>query len=121
MDEKVDTIKRHIDAEREELGRNLDEIEYRVKSATDLKAHFDKNTGLILGAAAFAGPSALIAKHSRIISGVCLSIGASGTVSFGTAGTVSIDDFFAGDNALVLAAAATTAPVSRSNVKPTVT
>jgi hypothetical protein len=55
MDEKTDTIKRHIDAEREELGRNLDEIEYRVKSATDLKAHFNKNTGLILGAAAAGG------------------------------------------------------------------
>ncbi len=40
-----------------------------------------------------------------------LSIGASGTVSFGAAGKVSIDDFFAGDNALPLAAAATVAPV----------
>jgi hypothetical protein len=55
MDEKVDTIKRHIDAEREELGRNLDEIEYRVKNATDLKAQFNRNTGLILGAAAAGG------------------------------------------------------------------
>jgi hypothetical protein len=55
MDEKLDTIKRHIDAEREELGRNLDEIEYRVKNATDLKAQFNKNTGLILGVAAAGG------------------------------------------------------------------
>ena len=55
MDEETDMIKRHIDAEREELGRNLDEIEYRVKSATDLKAHFNRNTGLILGAAVAGG------------------------------------------------------------------
>ena len=55
MDVKVDTIKRHIDAEREELGRNLDEIESRVKNATDLKGQFKKNTGLILGAAAAGG------------------------------------------------------------------
>ena len=55
MDEKTDTIKRHIDAEREELGRNLDEIEYRVKSATDVKAHFDRNTGLIFGASVAGG------------------------------------------------------------------
>jgi len=55
MDEKTDTIKRHIDAERVELGRNLDEIESRVKNATDLKAQFKKNPGLILGAAAAGG------------------------------------------------------------------
>ena len=55
MDEKTDTIKRYIDAERAELGRNLDEIEYRVKSATDLKAHFDAHTGLALGAAFTGG------------------------------------------------------------------
>ena len=51
MDQETDKIKQHIDTEREQLGRNLDEIEYRVKRATDLKGHFDKNTGWILGAA----------------------------------------------------------------------
>jgi len=55
MDEKTDTIKRHIDSEREELGKKFDEIEYRVKSATNLKAQFNKNTGLILGAAVAGG------------------------------------------------------------------
>src|SRR4030095_1230940 len=55
MDEETNRIKQHIDTEREELGRNLDEIEYRVKSSTDLKAHFNKNTGLILGAAVAGG------------------------------------------------------------------
>ena len=55
MDEETSKIKQHIDTEREELWRNLDEIEYRVKSATDLRAHFNKNTGLILGAAVAGG------------------------------------------------------------------
>jgi hypothetical protein len=55
MDQETNRIVRHIDTEREQLGRNLDEIEHRVKSATDLKAHFDKNTGWILGAAVAGG------------------------------------------------------------------
>ena len=55
MDEETNRIKRYIDGEREELGRNLDEIEHRVRTATDLKAHFDKNTGLFIGAAVAGG------------------------------------------------------------------
>lgn len=55
MDEETNKIREHIDYEREQLGRDLDEIESRVKSATDLKAHFNKNTGLILGAAVAGG------------------------------------------------------------------
>ena len=55
MDEKTSTIKQHIDNEREQLGRNLDEIEYRVKKATDLKTHFDRNTPWILGGAVAGG------------------------------------------------------------------
>ena len=55
MDEEASTIKRHIDNEREQLGRKLNELEYRVKSATDLKTHFNRNTGWILGAAVAGG------------------------------------------------------------------
>jgi hypothetical protein len=55
VDQETNKIKRHIDTEREQLVRNLDEIEHRMKSATDLKAHFAKNTGWILGAAVAAG------------------------------------------------------------------
>ena len=55
MVEQTDQIKQHIDKERENLGRNLDEIEYRFKDATDLKAHFDRNTVWILGAAIAGG------------------------------------------------------------------
>jgi len=55
VDEETNKIRQHIDSERAQLGRDLDEIEDRVKNATDLKAHFDKNTGLILGAAVAGG------------------------------------------------------------------
>jgi len=55
VDEETNQIKHHIDTERKQLGRNLQEIEDRVKSATDLKAQFDKNTGLFLGAAVAGG------------------------------------------------------------------
>jgi hypothetical protein len=55
VDEETSTIKQHIDNEREELGRNLDEIEHRVKKATDLKTHFDRNTAWILGGAVAGG------------------------------------------------------------------
>jgi hypothetical protein len=53
--EETDRIKQHIDKEPENLGRNLGEIEYRFEDATDLKAHFDRNTGLLLGAAIAGG------------------------------------------------------------------
>jgi hypothetical protein len=55
VDEETDKIRQHIDTERQQLGRNLDEIEYRVKKATDLKGHLDKNMGWVLGAAVAGG------------------------------------------------------------------
>ena len=55
MDEDTNKIKQHIDTEREELGRSLDEFEYRVKEATDPKAYFDKHPGWFLGAAVAGG------------------------------------------------------------------
>jgi len=45
----------HIDDERRRLGQNLDEIEDRIKGATDLKGYFDRNTGIFLGSAVAAG------------------------------------------------------------------
>jgi hypothetical protein len=69
VDEETNRIKQHIDAERSELGRNFDEIENRVKSATSLKALFDKNTGWILGAAVAGGVLVSLAfGRSRTIS-----------------------------------------------------
>ena len=55
MDDKTNEIKQRIDAEREKLGRNFDEIEDRVRGATDLKGFFNRNTGLILGSAVAGG------------------------------------------------------------------
>jgi hypothetical protein len=55
VDEETSYIKDHIDTERKQLGRHLDELEYRVKNATDLKGYFDRNTGWILGAAVAGG------------------------------------------------------------------
>lgn len=55
MGKETDEIKQHIADERDNLGRNFDEIEYRFKDATDLKANFDRHTGWILGAAVAGG------------------------------------------------------------------
>lgn len=55
MDEEAIQIMQHIDAERKQLGRNLDEIEGRVKEATDVKHHFDRHTAWILGSALVGG------------------------------------------------------------------
>jgi hypothetical protein len=55
VDEETSTIKQRIDNEREQSGSNPDEIENRVKKATDLKAHFDRNTAWILGGAVAGG------------------------------------------------------------------
>jgi hypothetical protein len=55
VDEETSRIRQHIDAERQQLGRNLDEIEHRVKHATEFKTYFDKHTVWILGAAVGGG------------------------------------------------------------------
>jgi hypothetical protein len=55
VDEEAIQIMQHIEAEREQLGRNLDEIKARVKKATNVKHHFDSHTGWILGSALVGG------------------------------------------------------------------
>jgi hypothetical protein len=55
VDEETSHIKNHIDTEREQLGRSLDELEYRVKDATNLKRYYERNTVWILGAAVAGG------------------------------------------------------------------
>jgi len=55
VDEATNTIKEHINTERQQLGRNLDEMEYRIKDATDIRNYYDKNTALFLGAAVAGG------------------------------------------------------------------
>jgi len=51
----------HIQDERLRLGHNIEEIEDRIKGATDLKGYFDRNTGMFLGAALAAGVIASVA------------------------------------------------------------
>jgi len=55
MDERADEIMDHIEAKRDELGRNLSELEDKVRRTADWRAHYDKNPMLILGAALGGG------------------------------------------------------------------
>ena len=55
MDEKPDQILNHIESQRNELGRNLGELETRVRRTTDWRTHFDRNPMLMLGAALGGG------------------------------------------------------------------
>ncbi len=54
MDQKPDTIKQHIEKQREVLGENLQYLEHRVRSATDWRTWVDSKPLLFL-ALAFAG------------------------------------------------------------------
>ena len=55
MDEKPDQIIDHIEAKRHELGRNLSELESRVRETTDWRTHYERNPMLVLGAALGGG------------------------------------------------------------------
>lgn len=55
MDEKPDQIMNHIEAQRDQLGRNLNELENRVKGATDWRVQFDRNPMLMMGVALGGG------------------------------------------------------------------
>ena len=55
MDEKPDQIMNHIEAQRHELGRNLNELETRVRRTTDWRAQFDRNPMLMMGVALGGG------------------------------------------------------------------
>ena len=55
MDEKPDQIMSHIESQRDQLGRNLNELENRVKGATDWRVQFDKNPMLMMGVAVGGG------------------------------------------------------------------
>jgi Protein of unknown function (DUF3618) len=69
MAEEPNEIRRHIDATRQQLGRNMGELEGRVKKATDWRAYFDKSPMTML-AVAFAG--------GIVLSGVMGRTGSSG-------------------------------------------
>jgi len=51
MGQTTEQIAAHIEQTRDNLGSNLDELEHRVKSATDWHQHFRSNPLTLLGAA----------------------------------------------------------------------
>jgi hypothetical protein len=55
MDEKPDQIIGHIEAQRHELGRNLNELETRVRASTNWRTYYEKNPMLAVGAALGGG------------------------------------------------------------------
>lgn len=55
MDEKPDQIIGQIEAQRDELGRNLNELETRVRRSTDWRTYYDRNPMMMLGAALGGG------------------------------------------------------------------
>lgn len=51
MGETADEITAHIENRRAELGSNFQELEGKVKSATDWRQHFQKNPMMLIGIA----------------------------------------------------------------------
>jgi hypothetical protein len=68
MGKDSDELKQRIEAERSRLGQNLNELEYRVKSATDWRTHFNERPGLLLGAAFGLGFLLAMFKGERSVS-----------------------------------------------------
>lgn len=66
MGQTTDQIENHIESKREDLKSNLQELQNRVKSATDWRRYFREHTGTVL-AVAFGGGmlvSRMIGKRS---------------------------------------------------------
>jgi hypothetical protein len=55
MAQEPGEIKEHIEAEREKLGEDLNEIEHRMKDAVDWRVWYENHTALLLGAAVAGG------------------------------------------------------------------
>jgi hypothetical protein len=51
MDQNSDQIVEHIERQRDELGRDLDELQTRVKRTTDWRSHYETHPFYFLGAA----------------------------------------------------------------------
>jgi hypothetical protein len=51
MAERPDQIEQHIKSTRSELGNNLQELEFKVKQATDWKTYFERNPMTLMGVA----------------------------------------------------------------------
>lgn len=55
MVERSDQIEKHIASTRSELGSNLQELEDKVKQATDWRTYFDRNPMMLMGLALGGG------------------------------------------------------------------
>jgi len=64
MDETASQIERHIEEQRQQLGRNVAELEERVRSTFNWRVQFQERPGTIIGAA-FAGGVLLSALFRR--------------------------------------------------------
>jgi hypothetical protein len=60
MEQESERIERHIENKRDDLTRNLEEIESRVRDTLDWRSHYDRNPWLFLGVA-LAGSTAISA------------------------------------------------------------
>lgn len=64
LEQESDRIERHIEQTREKLGRNLNELESRVRTTLDWRTRYERNPWAVLGLAFGAG-AALAAANSR--------------------------------------------------------
>jgi ElaB/YqjD/DUF883 family membrane-anchored ribosome-binding protein len=55
MAETADQIIEHIEAQRDRLGTNINELEAYVREKTDVRQHYSKKPWTFLGGAAVAG------------------------------------------------------------------
>jgi len=55
LEQESDRIERHIEQTREKLGRNLNELETRVRTTLDWRGRYEKNPWAFLGLAFGAG------------------------------------------------------------------
>jgi ElaB/YqjD/DUF883 family membrane-anchored ribosome-binding protein len=55
MDKTIDQLEAHIQATRDELVANLDELERKVKSVIDWRKHYQNHPYKFMAAAAAAG------------------------------------------------------------------
>ncbi len=65
MSETTGELQAHIRDTRENLKADIDELEQKVKSATDWRQHYEKSPGLFLAAALGGGLLVALATHSR--------------------------------------------------------
>ncbi len=69
LEQESDRIERHIEQTREKLGRNLNELETRVRTTLDWRGRYERNPWAVLGIAFGAGAALTAATAGRRTSG----------------------------------------------------